>query len=108
MRAWVMTLALLGCGAAKEELENSKRELARLQVDRVANEWYPLWAVKSADAQCPKSIGDLTTAAAGRADDANDPWGNAIEFECNTGGGIRAFSRGPDGKPGTADDISSK
>ena len=108
MRAWVMMLALVGCGAAKEELEDSKRALAKVQVDKVANEWYPRWAIKSADAHCPKSIDELAAAVAGKAADANDPWGNAIDFECKTGGGIRASSRGPDGKPGTADDISSK
>ena len=35
-----------------------------------------------------------------------DPWGNAYGYE-NNGGKIRVFSKGPDGKAGTEDDIAS-
>lgn len=35
-----------------------------------------------------------------------DPWGNEYGFE-NNGGKVRVFSKGPDGKLGTEDDIAS-
>jgi len=33
-----------------------------------------------------------------------DPWGNPFGIDCNAGG-VLAYSKGPDGKRGTADDI---
>ena len=107
MRAWVIALALFGCGAAKEELENSKRELAKLQVKKLAQEAYARWSIKTNET-CPKSLGDVATAIALDAKDLQDPWGSPLAFECNTGGGIRVVSHGPDGKAGTGDDISSQ
>lgn len=35
-----------------------------------------------------------------------DPWGGAYTVEC-TGGGYEVASAGPDGKPGTKDDVRS-
>lgn len=37
----------------------------------------------------------------------NDPWGNAYRYECPDYQNYAIYSNGPDGEPGTEDDISS-
>jgi hypothetical protein len=109
MRAWVMTFALVACGSVKEELGESKRKLAEVQVKKIASEWYPRWAIASVDAGCPKSVAELGATVRARNEELQDPWGNPYELDCKPDGmGVRAVSRGPDGQPGTADDISSR
>lgn len=56
--------------------------------------------------KCPKNVQELK-AAGFAAREAKDPWGNDFEVRCEQGGAIIVVSAGPDGTPGTEDDILS-
>ena len=59
--------------------------------------------------KCPKNLQEIK--AAGIASKVSkDSWGNDYEIKCEQGGGdaIEVRSPGPDGQPGTEDDISSR
>jgi hypothetical protein len=109
--------ALLGCGkktsepakteAAKAESTNAGPQIkrAKLAVDKLAFEGYPMWAASNPDKACPDKIEDL-------GPDVKDPWGSAYQLFCgpNAPAGVRGVgivSNGPDQKQGTDDDIRS-
>jgi hypothetical protein len=52
------------------------------------------------DGKCPASVAELSVA--GRLKASADPWGHGYQL---SGGPCRISSNGPDGVPGTADDI---
>jgi hypothetical protein len=103
MRAWFVVMALAAC-AGKDE--GPRADIARLRAKQIADEWYPRWALRSTDGTCPKSVEELAKAVGLTADDARDPWGNLYELACAPR--PVATSGGPDGKIGTADDITSR
>jgi len=43
----------------------------------------------------------------GKKEIPKDPWGNAYQYECDDYQNFKIYSMGPDGDPGTADDISA-
>ncbi len=55
--------------------------------------------------KCPKSWQDLVKANIATKV-LKDPWGNEFILECD-GGKVKVSSAGPDGEPGTEDDIAS-
>jgi general secretion pathway protein G len=57
--------------------------------------------------KCPKNVAELK-AAGFAAREAKDPWGNDFEIRCEQGGSILVVSSGPDGTPGTEDDITNE
>jgi hypothetical protein len=83
---------------------------ARLGLAEVAQSAYPLWAINHPDDDCPGSLDDLVPYLAG-ARKLVDPWGNPLTMACRARPpGEHRFgviSAGPDGKPGTADDLHS-
>jgi hypothetical protein len=109
MRAWIAAgLLVVGCGQVARELDDSKRELARVQVRKIANELYLRWRIAAAR-DCPEGIAELIKDEPGLA---ADPWGAPFRITCGPGAppsvnGLGAFSVGPDGKEGTADDVTS-
>lgn len=104
--AIIFGLAACG-GEARDELEESKKELARLLVKKHALEYYPLWVLR------PNNTGSCPTAAqlAQFGGDAKDPWGSELVIACEPlppgAVGIAISSPGPDRKAGTADDVRS-
>lgn len=113
----VVALWLLLFGRASSEitkaLDNSKRDIAKLGADRIANDWYPRWAVKSPEKQCPDSLQELAIEAGASPSDLTDPWGSPYKFLCghnmppSVRGGIGVYSTGEDKRDGTPDDIRS-
>jgi len=100
----IISLILGGVGVmAFNRYKDAQLEDARnnaVQVQQLS-EQYQLQKRK-----CPKNVQDLK-AAGFAAREAKDPWGNDFELRCEQGGGILVISSGPDGTPGTEDDISS-
>ncbi len=76
---------------------------------KVAFEAYTQWATLNRT-PCPTSINDLLEFT--NDSEAIDPWQHPYEMLCGDrlpagAKGIAIFSRGPDGKAGTADDVNS-
>ena len=57
-----------------ENWRRSKSDIARLTVEKLANEAFPQWSSQNRGKVCPERIEEL--AALMNAKDANDPWGN--------------------------------
>lgn len=106
---WWLVLGLWGCGDDRTELDRSKQQLAKVTVDKLANEHFPRWSLSSGT-PCPQDIGEL--AKLGGIED-HDPWGTPYKLQCGTvpagtpKGGIAVSSAGPDKAHDTADDIVS-
>lgn len=112
---WWLVLAvassLLGCSESREvasELAGARVETARVQARALADA-HALWSARTGGT-CPDSIRALLEYTNRR--DARDPWGNDYVLLCGDalpagaeGAGVR--SNGPDGEPGTNDDITS-
>lgn len=112
MMRMLIVLPLLAACPAKE-LDKSKINLAEVQVKKVANEWYPQWALRSPSKACPTTLLEVAEAIGMGEADTKDPWGTPLEIKCGPSapagakGGIGVVSAGPDKAPGTADDIKS-
>lgn len=89
----------------------SKVDIAKLTVQKFANEAFPQWARSHPDKGCPEKIEDLSEYMDKK--DTKDPWGNQYKMLCppnlpaGARGGIAIMSPGEDGKEGTVDDIKS-
>ena len=83
----------------------------RVLVKKLAYEAYPQWAITPSNAdKCP-TVADLA-AFIDQPADGRDPWGNPYTIRCGADlpagvRGIAVASPGPDGQPGTADDLTS-
>ena len=89
---------------------NSKEKIAKVTVEKYANEAFPQWSMQHPDKGCPDKIDDLNEYMNNR--DTKDPWGNPYKLMCgqNLPPGARiiaVLSLGSDGREGTADDIKS-
>jgi prepilin-type N-terminal cleavage/methylation domain-containing protein len=83
------------------------REVAKLAVQRYAEQDYPRWTLVHRDAACPDSLADLS----GKSDN-DDPWGVDYKMYCGTSAPAQdvafgAASFGPDRRENTSDDIRS-
>lgn len=93
-----------------KSFQQSKGEVAKNIVRKLANEAYPQWAMKpSNNGKCPTLV-DLSEYM--NSKDTKDPWGEEYIVKC--GGdlpagatGIAIVSKGDDRKEGTGDDIKS-
>jgi len=87
----------------------SKVDIAKMTVNKYANEAYPSWASSHSDA-CPKQLSDLNEYMNNK--DIKDPWGSDYKMYCGSSlpagaKGLAVMSNGEDGKEGTSDDIKS-
>ena len=86
--------------------QDAEREVARLAVDRIAEQDYPMWALRHPSQQCPTKIADVTTGK-----NTKDPWGTTYAMYCghtappDTAFGAASF--GGDRRENTPDDIRS-
>lgn len=112
--AIVVMLVLAACGKSEDkplrQFEQSKADIARVTAKKYAYEAYPQWAAAHADKECPDTITALDEYV--NAKDHVDPWGHAYLMKCGKDlpAGVRGMavsSAGPDGTPGTDDDITS-
>ena len=105
---WLLAVVLLvdGCGKKKQEPEVSgqlgaaKVDTAKAQIRQLIDVAYPQWSSRHPTSSCPDGLAELEPSASKR----RDPWGNELVLRCVDGFGVT--SHGPDGKPGTADDIN--
>lgn len=109
MRSLIVVIVLVA-GCKKPAPTKSQLDLAKLEVTQLAVEAYPLWARDHADKPCPDSL-DVLKEFTNRAD-LNDPWNHPLRMLCGPDApagahGFGAYSLGPDGTDGTADDIKS-
>jgi general secretion pathway protein G len=87
----------------------SKVDIAKMTVNKYANEAFPSWAASHSDG-CPKGLADLNEYMNNK--DIKDPWGQEYKMYCGTAlpagaKGLAVMSNGEDGKEGTSDDIKS-
>ena len=106
-----LVVLVFSAGKAIERgFEKGMHDVAVRDVQRYANEAYPMWARNQPDKACPASLSELNDEL-GRMGTL-DPWGNPYKMMCGAdlppgAHGIAVMSPGPDGKEGTADDIKS-
>jgi hypothetical protein len=84
----------------------NQADLVSLLLRAYVEEAYPKWRADHPKKKCPASIDDL---AKYFGEDpglpvTTDPWGHALVMTCDDKG-FAISSVGPDGKPGTADDV---
>jgi general secretion pathway protein G len=89
---------------------DAKGDIAKLAVNKFANEAFPQWSARHPDKACPERIEELGELM--NKKDTKDPWGNPYKMLCppNLPVGakdIAIMSLGADGKEGTGDDIRS-
>lgn len=94
----------------RAQLDQSKLELAKLEVMKLAAEAFPQWAIRNPDTACPASLDDLEPYV--NHPDLRDPWKQPLRMVCGPNApagvhGLGVYSLGPDGKAGTVDDIKS-
>lgn len=92
----VLSVALIACGKDRK-VEQAKGEVTTLAASVAAQ----TKGDEGSLGPCP----GLQTFALDPALPKNDPWGHAYTLEC--GNGFVVVSQGPDGQPGTKDDVRS-
>jgi general secretion pathway protein G len=97
-------------------LGSSKIDLTKVQVDKVAREYYPRYFAANSDNACPATLLEIGKFIDGSMteDDFKDPWGSTLKFACGSGNlpagvkdGIAVWSTGENKTDGDADDIRS-
>lgn len=93
-------------------LSSSKGEVAKNMVKKLAFDAYPSWLTQKVGAKGCPTMADLTEFM--NSKDTKDPWGEEYVLKCGGDlpagvdpGAIAVYSKGPDGKDGTGDDIKS-
>lgn len=93
----------------------SKEKLAKLAVDKIANDDYPKWSLQNSEKGCPDSLAELAKyIGKDEKEYMKDPWGTEYKFYCGADvpagtqkGSIAVQSYGEDKQPDTGDDIAS-
>ena len=82
----VLMLAVAGCGKKDSSAPAEKggtagtadaAKVAKLTVDRLAFEGYPMWAASHPDKACPDTLADLTVDLKEKT--TKDPWGTELQ-----------------------------
>jgi Type II secretion system (T2SS), protein G len=94
----------------RRQLAAGRDAVIQARLHRLAREAFPMWQAHHPDQACPGSLADLADLVDGRA--MRDPWGHDLVMVCGAGAppaahGFGVISLGPDGRPGTADDVTS-
>ncbi len=98
MRAILFVALIAACG------KDPKVEQAKTEVETIAASIDQ--QSKDTDGPCPGFKAKGKPFKLDPSMPKTDPWGNAYSIECGTG--FQVVSTGPDGKPGTKDDVRSK
>jgi hypothetical protein len=95
-------------GASETDAGDHSDRIARAQktVEQYAYEAFPGWAVDHPDLACPTDRSQLDVYVGGSS--GFDPWGHRYAVACDAGGRLVAWSVGPDGVDGSADDVRSR
>jgi prepilin-type N-terminal cleavage/methylation domain-containing protein len=90
-----------------ERYRDSQRKVAKLAVDKFADEAYPQWAVAHPAVICPSGLAELATSR----NATTDPWGTDYKMHCGQNAppsvAFGAASFGEDTRENTKDDIRS-
>ena len=91
---------------------DSKSRLAKTQVEHLAMQAFPEWAMSHPDKACPDRIDELFDVMMTSPDLRVDPWQRPFKMLCGSSlppgaRGIAILSLGEDGVEGTADDVKS-
>jgi hypothetical protein len=110
MKKIALALILAACGNQAGFHDEKKDQRAELTVKKYAFEAFPSWSQAHVEKACPDKLVDLNEYM--NEKDIKDPWGNDYVLYCGANlpagaKGLAVSSNGPDGKPGTADDIKS-
>jgi hypothetical protein len=84
-----------------------KADLVQLLLRAYAEEAYPKWQADHPKQKCPATLAEV---AKYFGEDPGlpvlqDPWGHDLVMTCNDKDGFKVSSVGPDGTPGTDDDV---
>lgn len=94
-----------------EMFGESKTELGKSMVQRLATESYARWTMDNPGKACPADVTEVAKYSNDK--DGKDPWGHPMVFLCGENlpegvpGGVGVQSMGPDGKLDTNDDLKS-
>jgi general secretion pathway protein G len=97
-------------------LSESKHELTKVRVHKIANEYYARWSIKSTDKPCPDSLIEVGRAVdpTMKEEEVKDLWGQNMKFMCGDAlpagaKGLAVYSFGENQKDenGAGDDIKS-
>jgi hypothetical protein len=96
------------CSPRRMGYGESRVDIAKLTVQKFANEAYPQWH-RAHGADCPRSLYELTEFMDRVT--TLDPWGRPYRLACSNDSSwrspIRVWSIGEDGIPNTFDDLRS-
>jgi type II secretory pathway pseudopilin PulG len=98
----LVAAAVIGCAGAQRPREDGKVSVARVQARQMATACEQYRVDKG---KAPDTLNDLVPAYLELI--ANDPWGNKFVYPAEAGACV-VVSKGPDGRSGSSDDISSK
>jgi hypothetical protein len=110
MRVLVGLVVLAGA-CHNPMFDPAKEDTAVTTVKKLAASAFSEWGRAHPDKPCPDGIEELVQYAGGKV--AKDPWGHPYRMYCGEGlpsgveGKLAVASDGPDGKPGTDDDVRS-
>lgn len=95
---------------AIKHFEQSKIQLASIQVRQLAMEAFPIWARSHPEKTCPASLDELKDFT--NMQELVDPWKHPLRMLCGAdlpagARGLAVYSLGADGQDGTSDDIKS-
>src|SRR5690606_29333015 len=81
-------------------------DLVTLLLHAYIEEAYPKWQADHPGKKCPATLAEVAKYfdAPAELPVTTDPWGHALVMTCDDKG-FSVMSVGPDGKPGTADDV---
>lgn len=104
-----LVMVLLVGRFAFKALQDSKSDITKATVRKLANEAYPLWSMRPGNSgKCP-TLENLSEYMNNKV--AKDPWGEEYIIKCSdlpAGAlGIAVLSKGEDKNEGTGDDIKS-
>jgi prepilin-type N-terminal cleavage/methylation domain-containing protein len=94
-----------------EMFGESKTELGKSMVQRLATESYARWTMDNPGKSCPADVSEVAKYSNDK--EGKDPWGHPMVILCGENlpegvtGGFGVQSMGPDGKPDTKDDLKS-
>jgi general secretion pathway protein G len=94
-----------------EMFGESKEELGKSMVQRLATESYARWSMDNSGKSCPSDVAEVAKYSNDK--EGKDPWGHPMIVLCGENlpegvtGGFGVVSMGPDGKLDTKDDIKS-
>ncbi|TVR04019.1 MAG: prepilin-type N-terminal cleavage/methylation domain-containing protein [Deltaproteobacteria bacterium] len=100
-----MIMVTIG-GYSFNAIQNARLQDARVQVGQLGT---ALEEYRVLVGEYPQSLDDLVRPPGGlapiRREVGSDPWGNDFQYRRTSRDAFELFSAGPDGRPGTEDDI---